>query len=252
MRGFTKFVLVGILSSLSGFAAATGSLLTVEQVVAGLEANVAGLDSMECLIRVHVRNRGAHGKMLQEFTEHRHFWCDKDKRLVRDKHEEDGADDDVLWDGVRQKVRRRRSGKVVEEDFPPTILKIEDVWPSPNYCYFPRLLIDGFTWMVAREGSHRVRLIGRLKDFSVEQLGEQRVEIDVDQNRNVMLQVRAYHRDGTLAERVRMKNFKKVNGMWLPTQILERRNRARNVVDVALEFSVINTGPIDDSVWQLE
>jgi len=224
------------------------SALTPDEVLARWQAAAGEITTLECDLEMHVRNRGAHGKLLQEFTQRRHLWCDKVNRRIRDRRE-NGPED--LWDGTMRKWKRWQDARVAQENLPDIISSVESLWPDPGYAVFPGLLIDPFEWELAIETSRSVKLVGRLRGAPREQLGQARVELDFDMARGVPLEVRTYARLGELEERVRFKRFKKAGDHWVPELIKIRRNRQRNVEDWDLRYTFVSVNRADPAAWDL-
>jgi len=51
--------------------------ITADEAFERWRASAGRITALECVLEMHVRNRGAHGKLLQEFTQRRRLWCDK-------------------------------------------------------------------------------------------------------------------------------------------------------------------------------
>ena len=240
---FSLLLLVALASS-----SAWGGESEADAVISGLQDRASDIASLECVVQVHLLSRGAHGRVLQEKMGRRHFWCDRSARRVRDADETSG--ESLLWDGKNMRVKRTKGGKSTEEEFPPTVMRVEDVWPRPNYIFFPDLLFAGREWEIARRSTNKICLVGRHRSRDQGDPGQQRLEVDVDMGRKVVLQVRSYSASGMLLERIRMKSFKKVGNVWLPTLVKERRNRQRNVIDITISFQGLSGKSIDSSVWE--
>ena len=227
-----------------GFASA----LSADEVLARWQTDAAQVTSLECVLEMHARNRGAYGRLLQEFTHRRHLWCDKVHRRIRDQRE-NGPED--LWDGTMRKWSRRQGARVTQEDLPEMIGSVEALWPDPAYAVFPRLLIDPYEWELIADTQRPVRLLGRVRGAVRDQLGEARVELDFDLVRGVPQEVRTYGRGGDLEERVRFKRFKKTGDHWLPEIIKIRRNRQRNVEDWDIRYTIVSVNLSDSAAWSL-
>ena len=226
----------------------SASALSADEVLARWQADAAQVTSLECVLEMHARNRGAYGKLLQEFTHRRHLWCDKVHRRIRDQRE-NGPED--LWDGRLRKWSRRQGARVTQEDLPEMIGSVEALWPDPTYAVFPGLLIDPFEWNLTAETRRSACLVGRVRGTSREQVGEARVELDFDLARLVPQEVRTYGRRGEMEERVRFKQFKKVGDHWLPEIIKVRHNRQRNVEDWDLRYTFVAVNRSDSAAWSL-
>lgn len=210
----------------------------MKDVRAVIAANAGGINSLEVVVNCRALNRGGNGIVIQNESSRRHMWCDKNERKVRDKWETGKqAGREELWDGKKHKVSRKRAGAaVVEEDYPPTVAVIADVWPSPSYMYYPSLLFEGREWRLTSEENGIARVVGVDKDSKSGKVGKQRIECDVDVSRGVFLEIREYVRDGRLLGRTRFKSYRQYGGIWLPDMVRQRVNGRTNVVD--FEYSV--------------
>jgi len=238
----TVLLRIFALSTAITIAAPSAFALTAEEVVAKLEANASKVKSIDIRVSYIAINRDMHGNLMQKLEGGKRFWCDKARRMVRIKT--DDSTDEEVWDGEKKKLKKRISGQVIEEDFPPTIAAIEDVWPSPNYVFFPRWMLNSYGLTVGEDHGDHITLVGHFKGVSSAANGKTRLEFDVDVLKGVFLEVRVINQEDKIIERVRLQVYQRHGECWLPTVVRQRGVRQRNVVEMEFRYEVVGLNTV--------
>lgn len=253
MRRFHKIAVALSLAIFANFVVSSASALTVEQVIDHLEINASKVSSLECVLDCRALSRGGYGVVLADVREKHHFWCDKERRIVRDKRETGpDAEREELWNAHSRKLQVKTATSVTEFEW---LVRDEDfaqAWPGSGYLYFPKLLMSGVNWSVSNESAGVVRLTSKPAGAPAGQIGAQHTEIDVDMKKGVMLEVRTYVRDGTLQTRLWFLSFENVAGVWCPMRIRRRINARQNVLDYEFIVEEVVVNQVSANALRLE
>ena len=234
---------------LAGASRAWGATASVDEVVAGILANAARVGNFECVVNCRALNRGANGRVLQDISQRRHFWCDRAAGLVRDEYE-DGSGIRDLYDGKAKKWKRRSPKMNAEEALPVAVSSMSDLWPSPKFVYFPAELFDSYNLEVVGAVGNKVRLTGRIKGDAP--ASRTHAEFEVDAKKGIILSVSLYGPSGDLIQRIRLRDYKNFKGCWLPTRILDRRNAQNNAVDVDMTYDMKSINEVTPNAFTLQ
>jgi len=242
MKMHRKIVVGASVILLSGFATTSSLALTVDEISAKLESSAATLTNCSVVLKRSVKNIGAHGKVLQEFSDG--WTIQVDRPNQRAKLIKKG--DTQLWDCAR-KVHARKFKDGVGETKIDT--SFEAVIPHPlKYVIHPAYILSRLSDARIVGTGNEVTVVGHPKGGKKAR-GEARTEIKVDRVKNVIARVRQFNTDGNLIADFKVEGWDRHGDCWMPKKIRSKRFAGRNTLTIW--YTLTNVVVNDDALASL-